>query len=453
LTTNTLLCHFVRQIYILSNKTERLTTRVTPDEKDKVIKDGEELDMDTSKYIRHRLGLKNKRKKILILLVTMAFLVPLATAQETPRSFEWEIAKGNLPGHEWTGISSHSELVDTTEDVIWCADRAYIFPAVATLMNVSSSDVDDTAGSDGLWNVTIYGLDVNRDPLIEVVQLNGQTPVSTVNEYLRVNRMVGVSAGVTGTNEGDVFIGEGATVAGEPTIIYHVICIEEGWSHVGVYSVKDGYTAFLVRGIFGTDDNKQVTFGVYQRSMSLSDPAWQMTIHFHVDQQYIYPSDFYQPLPPNADILVKASVTVGDASVTSKISILLINTTILHNSTLDWGDGSPSEVIIKEPLDVNIVESIDLMTAEFVVFIVLAFVTMYLAWNTEENRKAALGYAFSTLFWIATMYQWAVDQAGTQSFNLMWLYIAPLSFCIIQFLNKNWFSIDDAEKNMKRNKF
>ena len=163
-----------------------------------------------------------------------------------------------------------------------------------------------------------------------------------MNEFLRVNRMVGVLAGSTGTNEGDVFIGAGATVAGEPTIVYHVICLHEGWSHVGVYSVKDGYTAFLVRGIFGTDDAKQVTFGVFQRSMSIPNSAWQMTIHFHVEQQYIYPEQFYQRLPPNADIVVKSSVTVADASVTSKISILLIDNDVINNSTLDWENGDPS---------------------------------------------------------------------------------------------------------------
>lgn len=390
------------------------------------------------------------KKRIFLLIIITMFLIPVINAQEVPRDFKWEIAKGNIPGHEWDGISAHSEVVDGTEDVIWCADRAYVFPVVATLMNVSSTDADDTAGGDGLWNVTIYGLDENRDPISEIVQLNGQTPVSTAQEFLRVNRMVGLKAGATGTNEGDVWIGVGATVAGEPATVYHVVCAGEGWSHVGVYSVKDGYTAFLVKGIFGTDDNKQVVFGVYQRSMSISDMAWQMVIHFHVDQQYIYPSDFYQRLPPDADVLVKSSVTVGDASVVNKISILLINTTIIHNSTLDWGDGSPGGVIIKEPLDVNIVGSIDLMTAEFVVFIAIAFTTMYIAWITEDNKNAGFWYAFSTVWWIVTMNQWTIDQADSPAWYNIWVFLVPITFTIIQFLNKSFFSYDDVEKIIRK---
>ena len=91
-----------------------------------------------------------KTQKIFILmLLVLTPMIPVF-ASFVPRSFEWETAKGNIPGHEWTGISAHSEVVDTTEDVIWCADRTYLFPLVATLMNVSSSDVDDTAGGDGL---------------------------------------------------------------------------------------------------------------------------------------------------------------------------------------------------------------------------------------------------------------------------------------------------------------
>lgn len=288
-------------------------------------------------------------KAFLVTVLLFLAVIPVASAQLVPRSWEWEVAKRNVPGYEWDGISSHSEVVDTNEWVIWCADRAYIFPTVATIMNVSSADVDDTAGGNGLWNVTIYGLNASRDPITEIVQMNGQNPVSTTQQFLRVNRMVGCEAGSTGTNEGDVYIGVGATVAGEPATVYHVICIGEGWSHVGVYSVKDGYTAFLVRGIFGTDDAKQVTFAVNQRSTTNPDSAWQMVIHFHVEQQYIYPSEFYQRLPPDADILVKSSVTVADASVMSKISLLLIDNDVLNNSTLLWVDGTVGETLTSDP--------------------------------------------------------------------------------------------------------
>ena len=390
-------------------------------------------------------------KKLLILIILAMFLIPVASAQIVPRDFIVEVEKGNIPGHHIITIRGHSHSIGASEQIIWGIAANYVFPTVATTMNVSSTDIDDAVGGTGLWNLTVYGLTFAGVEINETIQMNGQNPVGTVNKYFRINRLIGLEGGASRGNEGTVYIGVGAPAAGVPSIAtYNMIEETRGNSLCGVYSLPVNHTAFLISGRCGTSDNKLVSFSLTTRSMAKDNQVWRYFRHLQVDQQYVYFDAIAELVCQRADILLKAEAASADTRTTFNYKLLVIDNDLLHNSTLDWSDGTPSEVVISTPLDVNIVGSIELMSTQFFAFIVLASVTMYIAWNTDENQKAALGYAFSTLFWIATMYQWAVDQAGTQSFNLMWLYIAPLSFCIVQFLNKNWFSYDDVEEKMRK---
>ncbi|MCK5342167.1 MAG: hypothetical protein KAR20_02120, partial [Candidatus Heimdallarchaeota archaeon] len=74
----------------------------------------------------------------------------------------------------------------TTEKTVWSGPGIYVYPTAAIQMTVSSSDVDDTAAGAGMRKVLIGGLDADYNQISEIVTLNGQTPVTTVNSYFRV---------------------------------------------------------------------------------------------------------------------------------------------------------------------------------------------------------------------------------------------------------------------------
>lgn len=385
------------------------------------------------------------QKRIITLLILTALIIQPISAQVVPRDFLAEVGKGNVPGHRLVPVRSHSHVIGAAEQIIWCLTVDYVFPPAATLMNVSSTDVDDVGGDTGAWNITVFGLDADWMEQQEIIQLNGQNPVSTVNQYIRINGLHGRDAGTTESNEGDIHIGVGATVAGVPATTYNLICADRGNSLTGLYTVPVNHTAFMVHGLFGTADNKVVEFIIRIRgNIPGENRMWKNVQHFHVDQQFVALEPRYGQLPIRADLMLRSEAAGADTRVNFGMILLLIDDDVLHNSTLNWEDGEPSR------LDVNIVESIDLMTAEFIAFIALAFTIMYIAWITEDNRNSALWYAFSTLFWIATMYQWAVDQVGTASFSLIWLFTALMTFCILQFLEKNWGVYDDVERIIRK---
>ena len=242
-----------------------------------------------------------------------------------PRDFLIEVGKGNVPGHELVHFIIHSEIVDTDEDLVWCVDDDYAFLTSATVLNITSTDVDDVMADTGAWNVTIFGLDANFAPIKEVIILNGRTPVSTTSSFYRVNGIHTSTAGSTQTNEGTIYAGTGATVDGGPSNIYGVICAGEGWSHMGVYSVKADYNAYMIDGILGTDDDKTVYFGVYYRSNAKVSRTWKMVEHIHVHQNFVYTNYYYVTMPDRADITLKAQVAVGEASVSGLLTVLLVD--------------------------------------------------------------------------------------------------------------------------------
>lgn len=144
---------------------------------------------------------------------------------------------------------AHNESVGTTEVTLWHETLvAYVFPSAATIMTISSSDVDDLAGDTGARTVEVRGLNASYVEISEIVTLNGQTGVPTVNEYLRIqgDGIEVKTAGSTNSNEGYIYIGTGTITTGKPAVVYGVIEPGDSFSQVGVFTVPAGKRAFIV---------------------------------------------------------------------------------------------------------------------------------------------------------------------------------------------------------------
>jgi hypothetical protein len=85
--------------------------------------------------------------------------------------------------------------------------------AAATL-SVVSSNANDIAAGTGANSVIIYGVNADWETQIEIVTLNGTTPVITANTWLGVNRMAIYLAGTGEANAG--IITATSTGAGTP---------------------------------------------------------------------------------------------------------------------------------------------------------------------------------------------------------------------------------------------
>lgn len=138
-----------------------------------------------------------------------------------------------------------NDAVGTAEETIWDEGGVYVYPSSAEQLTVSSSDVNDTSAGTGARTVQVFGLDGDYAEVDEIVTLNGQTAVTTVNSYLRVFRMAVLTAGSGGINAGVIYCGTGTVTGGVPDTVYARITEGEGQTLMAVYTVPAGKTGLL----------------------------------------------------------------------------------------------------------------------------------------------------------------------------------------------------------------
>jgi hypothetical protein len=96
-----------------------------------------------------------------------------------------------------TDIWSRANSVD--DQPIWVA------PTQARLHDIASTDAGDALAGVGMHSVIVYGLPTwDTEETSEVIVMNGTTPVATVNSYVIIHRILGLSWGALGPNIGTI---------------------------------------------------------------------------------------------------------------------------------------------------------------------------------------------------------------------------------------------------------
>jgi len=198
----------------------------------------------------------------------------------TTQEYFHQISQGNIANNEAIHIVAQNDAVGTSQETVWEEGGLYTFPSSASTMTISSSDANDTSAGTGLRTITIEGLDTNYVEITEVVSLNGQTGVTTSNSYLRINRLIGATAGSTNSNEGTVYIGTGAISAGKPANVFNLIEIGSNISHSGFYTVPATKFLYIPSAIFSVESGKFVEITVIfiaENGIPLEINEWDMS--------------------------------------------------------------------------------------------------------------------------------------------------------------------------------
>lgn len=130
--------------------------------------------------------------------------------------FYFNVANGTVPGYTAGDVFGRNMDVDTasTPEDIWIPGALWVPPPSAAVVTIVSDSAADTAAGTGARTVEVQGLDANLLEQKETVTLNGVSSVDTVNTYLRINRVVAVTAGSAGSNVGTITVTQ-ATIQGQ----------------------------------------------------------------------------------------------------------------------------------------------------------------------------------------------------------------------------------------------
>jgi hypothetical protein len=239
--------------------------------------------------------------------------------------FEFQVARGQITYHKTNIISGFNPNTGTSYQTVWGQSSLYSYLSSATVLEISSSSANDTAAGTGARTVTVYGLDGNYAEINEVVTLNGQTAVNTVNSYLRVFHLVVNTAGSGGAAAGTIYAGTGAVTAGVPAVIY-LTYTASGGATAAIWTVPAGYTAFVTTMAVSsgsTTANVFTSLGLYARP---TGGVFDNVIQGRCGNGGSFVVFFDYPLSfsEKTDIEVRALSSTAGASVTGQFQVVYV---------------------------------------------------------------------------------------------------------------------------------
>lgn len=159
--------------------------------------------------------------------------------------FPLQVATGSVDGvASFRRFGMNNVVVAGTFD-IWPSATTRTLPTVAGVASVVSTSANDAAAGTGTRTIYIEGLDTNYAEITETVTLNGLTPVTTVQSFLRINSAYGVTGGSGATNAGRITISIGGS-------LQNIIEAAEGQSHCTQYTVPANKSVLALGIRFGT---------------------------------------------------------------------------------------------------------------------------------------------------------------------------------------------------------
>lgn len=166
-----------------------------------------------------------------------------------PTSFTEEVALGRRDGVETWNKFGYNDVFGTTTEVI--AEFGGAFNQLlsdAEFMDIVSTSANDTAAGTGVQQLVIFGVGgVNasdRNPIVDVIAMNGTTPVSTNLRFWGINRMTIFQSGTSNSNEGVI----SATAATSLNTMASMPA-GEGTTQQLIYYVPEGHQ-FLLNWLF-----------------------------------------------------------------------------------------------------------------------------------------------------------------------------------------------------------
>lgn len=124
-----------------------------------------------------------------------------------PSDYHTEVALSRRQGMSLWNKFGYNQDVDIGTEVIASWGGTFAPLTTATTLTIVSTSLNDivTTGS-GVQSIVVYGLNANREEVIEVVNMNGTTNVVTGSTWLGINRVAMFLCGSGQVNEGTINI-------------------------------------------------------------------------------------------------------------------------------------------------------------------------------------------------------------------------------------------------------
>lgn len=222
--------------------------------------------------------------------------------------FKTRVSMGKVVDARPVFVFGYNPDVQNAEETVWDHGGVYAYPASATQMTISSSN----AGTNAV--VSIVGLGAGYVEQTELITLNGQTPVTTANSYLRIN---GMSA-LTGTVADSIYLGTGAVTSGVPATVYARIINGNNRTESGIYTVPADHELYLDRGNVSHGSDASNAFITARLMFRLTGLLFQTAAKVALNNKFIdFVFDYPVLLPGGTDLETRAICSKAQVNAVS----------------------------------------------------------------------------------------------------------------------------------------
>jgi hypothetical protein len=234
--------------------------------------------------------------------------------------FRTRVSMGKVVDARSVFVFGFNPDVQNVEETVWDHGGVYAYPASATQMTISSSN----AGTNAV--VSIVGLGAGYVEQTELITLNGQTPVTTANSYLRIN---GMSA-LTGTVADSIYLGAGVVTSGVPATVYARIISGNNRTEAGIYTVPAKHEFYFDHGTVSHGSDSSNAFITARITYRLPELLFQTGAKVTLNNMFIhFPFEYPLLLPAGTDIETRAICSKAQTNaVSTSFQGLLVKTEI-----------------------------------------------------------------------------------------------------------------------------
>ena len=234
--------------------------------------------------------------------------------------FHLSVARGRIPGMSLVDKFGYNPHVGTTSEDIWVHGGIITYPAVADIASIVSNSIEDDANKDpagiGAYTVNIEGLDQNYAEISETVTLDGTTPVSTINSYIRINAFIILTAGSGGENAGTITVSIGGNVQRE-------IAPGRNRANATHYTIPAGKTGYLHATYFETGKNSDVECTLLHRPFGgVFTTIRVINIYQNI---FIGDDEYFRKFTEKTDVTMRGSTSTGTQPVSAGLKLVLVD--------------------------------------------------------------------------------------------------------------------------------
>lgn len=227
--------------------------------------------------------------------------------------------------------------IDTAAYAPICFDGVYKTPITPVELEIVSTDINDTDGGSGAWTVSVDGIGADWRYQLTQVTMNGTTPVTIPDTFLRVSRIRVIDSGSYGdlstqtcSHKGNIIVRESGGGDTWGTLAYYD-GIGTGSSLIGCISVAKGFSAHILKEEIYATASKQFNLMkvIRENADRTAAPFGRCAVErlsrAETSTNIIKPKALGREINGPADILYIARATSGTVDIDLSFDIMLLN--------------------------------------------------------------------------------------------------------------------------------